>query len=179
MLTYVWSFDISSFLYLFYNSNLILENIIIYISRKCRTARHEVKPYGRQFIVMLFVHTCEFVEQLFSMKETGRLYLIIVAIKHNNYIEYFNIIHQWFIDIYCGSQVWLHRVEEKDCINLEKMATKLPRELGSVILLWILVVFTFDNKVLGQRTQYDIDREESLRRQRPSVSNIFVYFVVN
>ena len=70
-------------------------------------------------------------------------------------------------------------MEEKDCINLEKMATKLPRELGSVILLCILVVFTFDNKVLGQRTQYDIDREESLRRQRPSVSNIFVYFVVN
>ena len=70
-------------------------------------------------------------------------------------------------------------MEEKDCINLEKMATKVPRELGSVILLWILVVFTFDNKVLGQRTQYDIDREESLRRQRPSVSNIFVHFVVN
>ena len=70
-------------------------------------------------------------------------------------------------------------MEEKDCINLEKMATKVPRELGSVILLCILVVFTFDNKVLGQRTQYDIDREESLRRQRPSVSNIFVYFVVN
>ena len=62
MLTYVWNFDISSFLYLFCNSNLISETIIVYISTKCRNARHEVKPYGRQFNVMLFVHTCEFVE---------------------------------------------------------------------------------------------------------------------
>ena len=60
--TDIWSFEISSFLYLFYNYNLISENIIIYISTKYRNARHEVKPYGRQFIVMLFVHTCEFVE---------------------------------------------------------------------------------------------------------------------
>ena len=73
----------------------------------------------------------------------------------------------------------MHRVEEKDCINLEKMASKLPREIGSVILLWILIVLTFDIKVLGQRTQYDIDREESLRRQRPSVSNIFAHSVSN
>ena len=55
------------------------------------------------------------------------------------------------------------------------MATKLPRELVSVILLWTLIISTFDNNVLGQRTQYDIDREESLRRQRPSVSNILVF----
>ena len=46
-----------------------------------------------------------------------------------------------------------------------------------MILLLILIVLTFDNKVLGQRTQYDIDREESLRRQRPSVSNIFAHSV--
>merc|ERR1712141_163543 len=65
-------------------------------------------------------------------------------------------------------QVWLNRVEENDCINLRKMAAKLPRELVSVILLWTLIITTFDNRVLGQRTQYDIDREESLRRQRPS-----------
>ena len=59
------------------------------------------------------------------------------------------------------------------------MATKLPRELVSVILLWTFIISTFDNNVLGQRTQYDIDREESLRRQRPSVGYIIVHFVAN
>ena len=46
-----------------------------------------------------------------------------------------------------------------------------------MILLWTLIITTFDNRVLGQRTQYDIDREESLRRQRPSVSNITTNYI--